>query len=60
MKNAQVVLAVGWGLSTFAAGLLTLDLSPLIPNADAWVGLGALLFNVTGGALYVAVGARKP
>lgn len=57
MKNAQIVIAIGWGCSTFAAGLLSLDLTPLGVNGAA-VGLIALALNVTGGALYVAVGAR--
>ena len=58
MKNAQIIIAIGWGCSTFAAGLLSLDLTPLGVNG-AVVGLIALALNTIGGVLYVATGRTK-
>lgn len=56
--RAQIIIAVGWGFSTFAAGLSSLDLTPLDVNA-AVVGLIALGLNTIGGVLYVAAGKTK-
>ena len=58
MNVTQIVVAVGWGFSTFAAGLSSLDLTPLNVNPAA-VGLIALGLNTFGGVLYVAAGKTK-
>jgi hypothetical protein len=55
----QIIIAIGWGCSTFAAGLLTLDLTPLGVNGAA-IGLVALALNTLGGVLYVAAGRSEP
>ena len=59
MKTAQIIIAIGWGCTTYGAGLLALDLTPLGVNGAA-VGLIALALNTVGGTLFVATGFRKP
>lgn len=53
----KALIALGWGCSTFAAGMASIDLTPLGAN-PAVLGLLALGLNTAGGVLYVYSGKR--